>query len=75
MHKALIEFYYAADGVNPVRYPAGALVPVRPEHVARIVADGKILAEDGDPDHVAAVQAMAGPHDVPRKPRRKRAPK
>ena len=46
MRKALVEFHYAADGRNPVRYAAGAMVPVLPRHVAKLVADGKIASSD-----------------------------
>lgn len=42
MRKAKVEFHYAADERNPVRYRAGADVPVKADHVAGLVADGKI---------------------------------
>ena len=42
MRKALVEFHYAADGRNAVRYAACADVPVKPEHVDQLVAEGKI---------------------------------
>lgn len=72
MRKALVEFHYAADGVNPVRYPAGALVPVKPQHVSALVVQGKILRADDDPEYVEAVQDLAGPHEAPSKARRRR---
>jgi len=45
MHEALVEFHYAGDGKVPVRYRVGASVPVRPEHVARLVERGKIVGD------------------------------
>lgn len=42
--KALVEFHYASDGVNPIRYRAGADVPVKPEHVDKLIAEGKLAA-------------------------------
>ncbi|MGE0290329.1 MAG: hypothetical protein AB7I42_24905 [Bradyrhizobium sp.] len=41
---ALVEFHYARDGRNPVRYARGATVPVKPEHVVQLEAEGKIEA-------------------------------
>lgn len=48
MRKAKVEFHYAADERNPVRYRAGADVPVHSDHVAGLVAAGKIEPLPGE---------------------------
>lgn len=49
MRRAIKEFHYCHDGIDPVLYRVGAMVPIKPEHIARFEDEGKIERDPSKP--------------------------